>query len=385
MSVVEGEGFREFCQALNPQYRVPSHTCVKNYLLATYDKEKDVLVGKLSKLDVPVALTTDIWTSCATQAYLTATCHFIDDNWEMNNVVLATRKLESNHTGSNISEELKNIQSEFKIKDVSAIVTDNASNMVCAASISHYDHVQCFAHTLQLAVHDALNVPNVVRVLGICRKLTAFFHKSVVANDALEKHQRLLGKQPKRVISDVATRWNSAYFMMQRLLELRSEIYAVLHDSTLTSIKKALNKGTIIELKTEQWTVIEHLTKVLKPLVSATEVLCAEEYPTCVAIFPLTFGLLNNHLQAKDVDIGIVATVKEKIRNGLRQREMKGEYWLTLPMIASVFHPSYKRLKFLSEEQRHQVYAEIRKEMEQIRQDHSDTKSVDPQGEYSTT
>ena len=164
---------------------------------------------------------------------------------------------------------------------------------------------------------------------------------------------------------------------MQRLLELHSGIYAVLYDSTLTS---TLNKGTIIALKT----VIEHLIKVLKPLVSATEVLCAV-YPTCVAIFPLTFGLLSNHLQAKDVDIGIVATVKEKIRNGLRQREMKGEYWFTLPMIASVFHPSYKRLKFLSEEQRHQVYAEVRKEMEQIRQDHSDTKSIDPQGEYSTT
>lgn len=58
-----------------------------------------------------VILTTDMWTSRSTEAYLTVTCHFID-NWQMQECV---RNLPFHCTADNISAELKRIAEEWGI------------------------------------------------------------------------------------------------------------------------------------------------------------------------------------------------------------------------------------------------------------------------------
>ena len=57
MLIVEGQGFKEFCAALNPQYKVP----VKAHLESRYNEKKVELISRLKEKDV--AFTTDLWTS----------------------------------------------------------------------------------------------------------------------------------------------------------------------------------------------------------------------------------------------------------------------------------------------------------------------------------
>ena len=52
-----------------------------------------------------IALSTDIWTSIATQAYITVTAHFISPNWELNTFLLQTASFPENHTAENIAEK----------------------------------------------------------------------------------------------------------------------------------------------------------------------------------------------------------------------------------------------------------------------------------------
>ena len=40
MSIVEGAGFKEFCAALNPQYKVPVKATVKSHLHVKYDERE---------------------------------------------------------------------------------------------------------------------------------------------------------------------------------------------------------------------------------------------------------------------------------------------------------------------------------------------------------
>lgn len=102
LSIVEGKGFRQFCDALNPSYRCPSHTTMHNYLQLLYKEQKQVLIERLSKLD-SLALTTDAWTSCATQSYVTVTGHYLDEQWNLKSVMIATRQVEERHTGVNMA------------------------------------------------------------------------------------------------------------------------------------------------------------------------------------------------------------------------------------------------------------------------------------------
>lgn len=86
-----------------------------------------------------VALTTDSWTSRATESYLTVTAHFITAEWEIKSHVLQTCPLESSHTSVNLGEELREVVAVWKLErdNVTILVTtDNARNIVNAVALA---------------------------------------------------------------------------------------------------------------------------------------------------------------------------------------------------------------------------------------------------------
>jgi len=54
-----------------------------------------------------IALTTDLWASNATKAYLTVIAHYIDDNWRLISRVLETHEIPEQHTGVNIASRFQ--------------------------------------------------------------------------------------------------------------------------------------------------------------------------------------------------------------------------------------------------------------------------------------
>ena len=68
-----------------------------------YDEVKSEVLNQLNCAPV-IALTTNGWTSRATQSYETITAHFINDSWEIANYVLHIKVLGEAHTGHNLAE-----------------------------------------------------------------------------------------------------------------------------------------------------------------------------------------------------------------------------------------------------------------------------------------
>ena len=66
------------------------------------------------------------------------------------------------------------------------ITTDNASNISKAVSESEFQHVRCFAHTVNLSAQKGLNVAGIKRQLARVRKVVKYFRKSNRAKYALE-------------------------------------------------------------------------------------------------------------------------------------------------------------------------------------------------------
>ena len=83
---------------ITPNYRVPSRPHIKSICQKLYTEEKEKLMGKLDSRHV--ALTSDLWTSQAVQAYLTVTVHFINDEWALESYVLTTTEIPERHTGT---------------------------------------------------------------------------------------------------------------------------------------------------------------------------------------------------------------------------------------------------------------------------------------------
>ena len=344
ISIVEGVGFKNFVLALNPNYKIQCRKTVMKHLHILDQECKKDLIELLMGVE-SVAFTSDLWTSTALNGYITVTAQYFDNKWEMRSNVLATRVMGERHTGTNIGTQISKIKDEFRVKKCSALVTGNASNMRIAAKELGFAHVHCFAHTLQLAVEDGLIVSQIAKTLGAARRIVSHFNHSVLATEAL------LAKQPEnqklKLIPDMPTGWNSSYYMIERLLQLRIPVYSVIFDEAIT---KSSIRATL-DLKDEYWKVMEDITPILEPLVYDTDLLGKERQPTGSGVYVLLHKLMTTGLKTLDGDSGTVKDMKKRITDGLKRRfkvdsdGKPNEEVVTSPlMLSTILDPRYKCL-----------------------------------------
>ena len=87
-SVVENAGFKNLLAVLEPRYKVPSRQHFSDKALSALHNQKKIEVKKDLAEASAVALTTDGWTSRATESYITITSCHIDKEWKMRSYVL---------------------------------------------------------------------------------------------------------------------------------------------------------------------------------------------------------------------------------------------------------------------------------------------------------
>ena len=88
---------------------IPSRKHFSSTIQHKHALGKEKLKLKMKEEAQSVALTTDIWTSVAVEAYMTVTAHYIDPNWVMQAFALETFAFPERHTGVNIAEKLKEL------------------------------------------------------------------------------------------------------------------------------------------------------------------------------------------------------------------------------------------------------------------------------------
>nr|XP_040028900.1 zinc finger BED domain-containing protein 4-like [Gasterosteus aculeatus aculeatus] len=140
---------------------------------------------------------------------------------------------------------------------------------------------------LQLVINHAFKNPQISKALGASRSLVEHF-KSELAASNLKLKQKQMGTPEHKLVQDVSTRWNSTYHMISRLLEQRWPVTATLSDPATQRGKQYL------DLKSDQWTLLEELAQALQAFECATVYLSGESYVTVSALPPLVKGLLKS-------------------------------------------------------------------------------------------
>jgi len=115
-----------------PNYRIPFTTLISALIRKDFEDGK-ILVKEQLKGNT-IALTTDIWTSRATQAFATTTAHFINKQWNLTTCVIETVHFLGYHTSILISQKLKEALSKFDVStdQVSTVVHNEVTNAVLA-------------------------------------------------------------------------------------------------------------------------------------------------------------------------------------------------------------------------------------------------------------
>lgn len=346
-AVVEGAGFKRLLNYLEPGYRVPSAVHVVTCLQKRYSQVKSIVQRKLEEVNY-ISLTSDIWTSLSTQSYISSTAHFITDNWELHSCVLQTLYFPESHTGELIADKLKEICVHFSLplEKVVAVVHDLGSNMRASLRIlngeSDWASVECAAHTLQLCVKEGLEIPNIANLLSASRKLVGHFRHSSKATAALDQRQRQMNMPGKRLVQDCPTRWNSSFYMLERLLELRWPVSAVISDENVT--KKS---DRALDLKSTQWSLAEDLLPSLQKIQTATAYFSEEENVSLSTVLPVVLGLAEN-LHVDTDDSLSVQDFKRTVKAAILRR-WNTDQLSPLLFLATALDPRFKLIKQLDD------------------------------------
>ena len=143
--------------------------------------------------------------------------------------MLHAQRIDGFHTGSCIGEKITGMLRSWDIShdQVHVILRDNGSNFVRAMKDACLPSLGCFAHTLQLVVHEGvLSQRAVIDILTICRKIVGHFKYSSLAYSRLHEIQDNLSLPPHRLKQDELTRWNSTLYMIQSTIEQKMALAA---------------------------------------------------------------------------------------------------------------------------------------------------------------
>ena len=156
-----------------------------NTVIEYYQETKDE-VKKYLEQGERHAITTDLWTSCSNENYLTITAHMISDNFDLLSFVLQTRNVTSErHTAENLSVEFEKVLIEWGLKNPIA-VADNAHNIKNTfAKFLKWENIGCMSHILNLAVNKCFKVTSVSKLLTKCRHIVSHFRRSTLCHKVI--------------------------------------------------------------------------------------------------------------------------------------------------------------------------------------------------------
>ncbi|KAJ8871858.1 hypothetical protein PR048_028198 [Dryococelus australis] len=246
----------------------------------------------------------------------------------------------SQHTSKDLAAEVKRIVSDWDL-DTKVILaaSDNASN-ISAAIVKElgWKHFGCFAHAINLFVKDGLREKTATSVIYRIKTIVAHFRRSNTSHEKLMTCQRNSGETPLKLLQDVPTRWNSAFYMLERFTNLE---YAI--RSTIALLDKDFPVLTAGE-----WRIVIRLCHVLRPFEGVTKTVSGETYCTASLVIPLVNGMhsmCTNLMKEEFCEPvrNVVMTIQQRISSKLGNVELSN----TLA-VSTFLDPRFKRIAFSS-------------------------------------
>ena len=155
--------------------------------------------------------------------------------------------------------------------------------MIATVPKTGWAHYPCFAHTLNLMVKDSIKaVPDLLHIQERSNAILALFHHSTRAAERLKEIQKQLKLPEHKLIQSVETRWNSVFYMLERLCEQKKDV---------TTVLCLLGKSSLC-LSGEDWSMISPSIDALRPFEEVTGAISTEKHVSVSKVIPLVSLLL---------------------------------------------------------------------------------------------
>lgn len=331
-TIVENEGFIEYSRVLDPTYKLPSSTHLRDELMLHLFKETSAKLAVVLENVADIAITCDLWTSSTNVSFLTVTGHFVLD-YSVKTVCLARQKLldSTDHFAQNVANTLQDILNFWNILDKTVcVVTKNSSSMLEACEILKIQNHPCFAQALNSVVQDGLKLEDdaIKALFAKCKAIVKFFKQSTITN---EKFKMVQENFTSIVLEESPSKWNSFHLMIERILASLDAINAVL--SPL--------KNAPLLLTVEEIIILKDIEIILSLFQEASDKISDENYASLV--IPLAYGIF---LKVEQLSSKLQSSVGERMKNTLLMsitKRLSTYEQRTVTRMATILDPRFKK------------------------------------------
>ncbi|XP_071758214.1 E3 SUMO-protein ligase ZBED1-like [Centroberyx gerrardi] len=364
VSVVEEPTFKTLLRTADPGYSPPSKSDLAVKMLPQmYCRTREILLTEVAGV-VNCGVTTDLWQSqTRNRTYISLSMHSVNHNsttgFSVTSKCLKTFEVQEDNTAENITRAMYEAFVEWGITHkVSGATTNGSVDIVKACSLLELSvEMPCLGHTINRAMDEAFALPRVDSFLGCCRKLVAHFRETAMAMYLLREKQKQHGLSQCTLITDWGRSWLAALAMLQRLKEQQLAITAMLVENS---------NNHHLSFDGADWAMVEGLIEVLQPFKVVANMITSCRYPTISMVRPVLHMLLNTTLKVKEGDLKEISMTKEVISKVLSSIYSQTQEISTFLNVATFLDPRYKRLPFLSSQERSQVESNIIEEAKAI-------------------
>lgn len=370
-SLVDNVGFNRLLEYLKPQYSLPSPSYFSRTAIpGMYDNVKQIIMSHLKEAESGVVhFTSGIWMSSQTREYLTLTAHWVTFASAVRphcedhhcSALLDVSQIDCDYSGNSIQKQLECWWEAWVTSiglQIGITVTDNPS---IGKMLSEGEHssVQCFSHTVNLIVSEAIKSQRMVQnLLSIARKLCERVHRSPRAREKLAELQREYELPQHQLIQDVPSKWSTSFHMLERLIEQKRAVNEVSIECNFREL-----------ISCDQWEVMQSVCHVLRPFDAASREMSAH-MSTLSQVIPMIHILSRKVEMLFGETMGIdtmLKSLKEAMASRLSATLHDPRY-----IFATLLDPRYKASLF-TEEEAEQYRQDLIRELEILNSTSVDT------------
>ncbi|CAG9825832.1 unnamed protein product [Phaedon cochleariae] len=314
------EIFHDFRQLEDSSALLPKRSAMRSKVVQHFSNMKNTVMQILKENQSKYSFTVDGCTSVSNKSYYGITCHFIDDTWTFQSLVIDFVPSRGQHTGKDIGHCFYNSLVTYDLQQkIQGITEDNVSaNTLFMSELSKIihekhgklfdeedQHFRCIAHVLNLAVQDLLKILKiendgadaeieadtedeemeienencddeedtnvdtspVLKIRALCKKIKASEQWQLKLKTCCE----LTNVKMLTLIIDVPTRWNSTFDMIKVSLKMRHPLNALCDNNA---------KLKFLRVNENEWDLLKQICGHLHSFKSLSTLLGGEKYVT---------------------------------------------------------------------------------------------------------
>ncbi|XP_078286732.1 E3 SUMO-protein ligase ZBED1-like isoform X2 [Rhinoraja longicauda] len=355
LRTVEGEGFVQMMNVLEPTYKIPTVAFFAQTVLRDMYAQTKLRVMDSMKSQRHCTLSIDLWKHKQSCSYITVSAHQVDGAYDLRNFVLSTRVVGEEDTAEKVWAALQDIANEWGIRERTwlSVMASNVDVRMAATKLG-WKTLPCIGHALQNCVDSALQQPPILRALARCKRLMEYVSSFPALSEKVGSSEVLL-KLQSRTFPAGSVKWFSTYGLLQNLQDHRPFLDGLSEDF----------QGEGLGLRPEDWQVVQEITGILKPLAIATSTLTKERFSSLSLVKPVVTSLIYKHLATNEGDSELAHDVKQAICTDLDQWYADREVNRVLNL-ACALDPRFRGLDFLSQVERVETFHALRQETAQL-------------------